>query len=52
MGALGITELIAFVIIMSLPVSLVAGAVVYVVRLARRGPEATLRAAARRRELA
>ncbi|WP_181874322.1 hypothetical protein [Marinitenerispora sediminis] len=49
MGALGISELIAFAVIMSVPVSLVAGGVVYVVRLARRGPEATLRAAVRRR---
>ncbi|GAB3213242.1 hypothetical protein ACQEU5_24410 [Marinactinospora thermotolerans] len=52
MGALGIAELIALTVIMAVPVSIFAAAVVYLVRLARKGPEATLAGALKRRELA
>ncbi|WP_393916001.1 hypothetical protein [Halostreptopolyspora alba] len=52
MGALTITGLIALVAIMAIPVSILAGAVVYVVRLARRGSAATLVDAMKYRELA
>ncbi|TDQ53302.1 hypothetical protein [Actinorugispora endophytica] len=52
MGALGIPELIALVAILAIPVSIVAGGVVYTVRVARRGIDATLAGATRRRELA
>ncbi|GAA3726396.1 hypothetical protein HDA32_003523 [Spinactinospora alkalitolerans] len=52
MGALGIPELIMLVAIMSIPVSIFAGGVVYVVRLVRTGTDATLTRALRRRELA
>lgn len=52
MGALDITSLIALIVIMAIPVSMLVGGIVYVVRLARKGPRATLSAAARRREMA
>lgn len=52
MGELGIFGLIALIVIMAVPVSIFVGGVVYVVRLARRGTQATLADAAKRRELA
>lgn len=52
MGALGITGLIALIAIMAIPVSIVAGAVVYVIRIARKGTAATLVDAMKYRELA
>ncbi|WP_170181515.1 hypothetical protein [Haloactinospora alba] len=52
MGALSITGLVALLAVMAVPVSIILGGVVYVLRVARRGPTATLMAASRRRELA
>ncbi|MDA0564485.1 hypothetical protein LG943_09120 [Streptomonospora sp. S1-112] len=52
MGELGIISLLALVVIVGVPVAILAGAIVYVVRLARRGTQATLADAAKRRELA
>ncbi|WP_173434230.1 hypothetical protein [Allosalinactinospora lopnorensis] len=51
MGALGITGLVALIAIVAIPVSILVGAVVYVVRLARKGTEATLIEAMKYREL-
>ncbi|WP_170134143.1 hypothetical protein [Murinocardiopsis flavida] len=52
MGALGVAELIALVAFMAVPVSIFIGGAVYVAKVARKGPEATLAAATVRRELA
>lgn len=52
MGALGVAELIALVAFMAVPAAIFISAGVYVVKTARKGPEATLAAATRRRELA
>ncbi|MDA8369516.1 MAG: hypothetical protein M0026_06565 [Nocardiopsaceae bacterium] len=52
MGELGILGLIMLIVIMATPVAIAVGAIVYVVRVARKGIEATLTGARRRRELA
>ncbi|GAA1122604.1 hypothetical protein GCM10009605_62910 [Nocardiopsis composta] len=52
MGELGITSLIALVLVMAIPVSIFAGFAVYSLRIARKGPEAVLASARKRRELA
>lgn len=52
MGELTIIGLIALIAIVAIPASILAGAVVYVVRLARRGSAATLVEAMKYRELA
>ncbi|QBI54072.1 hypothetical protein [Streptomonospora litoralis] len=52
MGELGILGLIALIAIMGVPVAILAGGIAYVMRLARRGTQATLADAAKRRELA
>ncbi|MFC4868584.1 MULTISPECIES: hypothetical protein [Streptomonospora] len=52
MGEMGILGLIALIAIVGVPASIVAGGIVYVVRLARRGTQATLADAAKRREVA
>ncbi|MFC3996481.1 hypothetical protein ACFOVU_11170 [Nocardiopsis sediminis] len=52
MGELTVVSLIMLIAIMAIPVSMLAGGVVYVVRLARKGTEATLTGALKRRELA
>lgn len=52
MGATGIVEFILLAAAIAVPVSIAAGGAVYIMRLMRKGPEATLAQAARRRELA
>ncbi|GAA3744268.1 hypothetical protein [Salinactinospora qingdaonensis] len=42
MGALGLAEFVVLAIVIAIPLSIVIGAIVYVVRLARWGPRATL----------
>ncbi|MDS1272620.1 hypothetical protein RIF23_20235 [Lipingzhangella sp. LS1_29] len=51
MGEIGTQELLLLMVILGVPASILAGAVVYVVRLARRGTAPTLRQASRRRDL-
>ncbi|MFW5418652.1 hypothetical protein J0910_18730 [Nocardiopsis sp. CNT-189] len=52
MGELGIAGLIALALIMAIPVSIFGGFAVYSLRVARKGPEAVLASARKRRELA
>ncbi|WP_169775362.1 hypothetical protein [Streptomonospora alba] len=52
MGEIGIVALIALIAVVGVPVAMLVGGIVYVVRLARRGTQATLADAAKRRELA
>ncbi|MDA2805515.1 hypothetical protein [Nocardiopsis suaedae] len=52
MGELGIAGLIMLAVIMAIPVSIFGGFAFYTARVARMGPEATLAAARKRRELA
>ncbi len=52
MGELGIAGLIALIVIMAIPASMLVGAVAYIIRLARKGPTATLVNAMKHRELA
>ncbi|WP_017541667.1 hypothetical protein [Nocardiopsis halophila] len=52
MGEIGIVGLIMLAVIVAIPVSIFGGFAVYTARVARKGPEAVLAAARKRRELA
>ncbi|MEY9212726.1 hypothetical protein NI17_004265 [Thermobifida halotolerans] len=51
MGALGIPELVALVVILAVPVAIAVAGVAFTVRIARHGAPATFARARRRREI-